>query len=70
MLLNNLTPIFTSIGSWLLFGKKFDQRFLIGMAIALTGAIGLGFEDLQGGEGLLIGDILALLSAVFWEPIF
>lgn len=65
MLLNNLTPIFTSLGSWLCFGKKFDSRFLIGMAIALTGAMALGFEDLNGGGGLLIGDIYAVLSAVF-----
>ncbi|AFY37214.1 protein of unknown function DUF6 transmembrane [[Leptolyngbya] sp. PCC 7376] len=70
MLLNNLTPIFTSLGSWLLFGKKFDRRFLIGMAIALTGALALGFEDLKGGEGLLIGDILAILSAVFLGTYF
>ena len=40
------------------------------MAIALTGALALGFEDLQGGEGLLIGDILAVLSAVFLGTYF
>lgn len=65
MLLNNLTPLFTSLGSWLLLGKRFDRRFLIGMTIALAGAIGLGMEDLQGAEGFLIGDVYALLSAVF-----
>ncbi|OKH20043.1 DMT family transporter [[Limnothrix rosea] IAM M-220] len=70
MLLNNLTPIFTSLGSWLLFGKSFDKRFLIGMAIALTGALGLGFEDLQGGDGLLIGDLLAIASAMFLGTYF
>ncbi|MGB3293379.1 MAG: DMT family transporter [Phormidesmis sp.] len=65
MLLNNLTPLFTSLGSWLLLGKRFDSRFLAGMTIALAGAIGLGMEDLQGAEGFLIGDVYALLSAVF-----
>jgi drug/metabolite transporter (DMT)-like permease len=70
MLLNNLTPIFTSLGSWLIFGKKFDNRFILGMAIALTGAIALGFEDLRGGDGLLIGDIFAVLSAVFLGAYF
>ncbi|MCM1985286.1 DMT family transporter [Lyngbya confervoides] len=70
MLLNNLTPIFTSLGSWILFGKRFDRRFLIGMAIALSGAIALGFEDLSKAEGLLIGDLLALLSAVFLGTYF
>ncbi len=48
MLLNNLTPLFTSLGSWLLLGKRFDKQFLIGMAIALVGAIALGLEDLAG----------------------
>ncbi|NJN73712.1 MAG: DMT family transporter [Limnothrix sp. RL_2_0] len=70
MLLNNLTPIFTSLGSWLIFGKKFDNRFIVGMAIALTGAIGLGFEDLRGGDGLLMGDIYAVSSAVFLGAYF
>ncbi|WP_236612527.1 DMT family transporter [Picosynechococcus sp. NKBG15041c] len=70
MLLNNLTPIFTSLGSWLIFGKKFDKQFLIGMAIALGGAMALGFEDLNGGGGLLIGDFYAILSAVFLGTYF
>lgn len=70
MLLNNLTPIFTSLGSWLLFKKKFDKRFLLGMAIALVGAIALSLEDLQSANGLLIGDLYALLSAVFLGSYF
>jgi drug/metabolite transporter (DMT)-like permease len=65
MLLNNLTPIFTSLGSWLFLGKRFDNKFLAGMGIALSGAIALGLEDLNGAEGLLVGDIYAVLSAVF-----
>ncbi|MEL7084196.1 MAG: DMT family transporter [Cyanobacteria bacterium P01_A01_bin.3] len=65
MLLNNLTPIFTTLGSWLLFSKRFDRQFLVGVAIALAGAIGIGLEDLHSSDGLLIGDLYALLSAVF-----
>ena len=65
MLLNNLTPVFTSIGAWLCLGRRFDYKFLLGMSIALTGALALGLEDLQGSEGHLVGDIYALLSAVF-----
>lgn len=70
MLLNNLTPIFTSLGSWLVFGKRFERKFLLGMVIALTGAIALGLEDLRSAEGLLIGDLYALLSAVFLGTYF
>jgi len=70
MLLNNLTPVFTSLGGWLLMGKRFDNKFLLGMAIALAGALALGMEDLHSAEGNLIGDIYALLSAVFLGSYF
>ena len=70
MLLNNLTPIFTSSLGWLLLGKRFSGKFLLGMAIALLGAIALGFEDVLNSDGLLIGDLYALLSAVFLGSYF
>jgi len=65
MLLNNLTPIFTSLGGWLFLHKRFDNKFIIGMIIALLGALTLGLEDLHSADDNLIGDIYALLSAVF-----
>ncbi|EAZ90446.1 DMT family transporter, partial [Crocosphaera chwakensis] len=65
MLLNNMTPIFTSILAWLLFKKQFDSQFILGMILALSGAIFLGLQDLQGTNSHLIGDFYALLSAVF-----
>lgn len=70
MLLNNLTPVFTSLGGWLFLNKRFDRKFIVGMVIALSGAIALGLEDLQGAEGNLLGDIYALLSAVFLGAYF
>jgi len=70
MLLNNLTPVFTTLGGWLFFNTRFDKRFILGMAIALSGAIALGLEDFHGAEGNLIGDIYALLSAVFLGAYF
>ena len=70
MLLNNLTPIFTSSLGWLFLGKRFSGKFLLGMAIALLGAIALGFEDVLHSDGLLIGDLYALLSAVFLGSYF
>ncbi len=65
MLLGNLTPIFTSLGGWLFLSKRFDHRFLIGMGIALVGAIALGLDDLGGEGGLLVGDLCAIASAAF-----
>ncbi|NEQ96854.1 MAG: DMT family transporter [Cyanothece sp. SIO2G6] len=71
MLLSNLTPVFASAGSWLFLGKRFDTKFVVGVAIAVTGALLLGIEDLQGGEvDSLIGDAYALFSAVFLGTYF
>lgn len=71
MLLSNLTPVFASAGSWLFLGKRFDTKFVVGVAIAVTGALLLGIEDLQGGEvDSLIGDAYALFSAIFLGTYF
>lgn len=64
--LRNLTPLFTTLGGWLLLGRRFDNRFLVGMAIALVGAIAIGLDDLQTAGDNLAGDIAALLSAMFY----
>jgi drug/metabolite transporter (DMT)-like permease len=65
-LLRNFTPLFTTLGSWLLFGRCFDSRFLAGMTVALAGAAAIGIQDLQIAGDNLVGDIAALLAAVFY----
>lgn len=62
--LRNLTPLFTSLGTWLVFGRSFDRRFLLGMFVAICGAIAIGVGDFQLAWHNLTGDILALLSAL------
>lgn len=64
--LRNLTPLFTTLGGWLLLGRRFDNRFLVGLAVALSGAIAIGMDDLQTAGDNLAGDIAALLSAMFY----
>jgi len=64
--LRNLTPLFTTLGGWLLLGRRFDSRFLLGMAVALGGAIAIGMDDLQTAGDNFAGDIAALLSAMFY----
>ncbi|MGD1903938.1 MAG: DMT family transporter [Geitlerinemataceae cyanobacterium] len=70
VLLNNLTPLFTSLGGWLFLGQTFDRRFLLGLGIALGGAIALGASDLHLGGETLWGDGYALLSAAFLATYF
>lgn len=64
-LINNLTPVFTVLGGWLLFKQRFDKRFLVGCAIAVSGLLIIGFNDFQLGIDKLEGDLLALVSALF-----
>lgn len=54
--LHNLTPVFTSLGAWLLFGRHYDRKFGVGMVIAIAGVIAIGLEDLQIASGKNIGD--------------
>jgi drug/metabolite transporter (DMT)-like permease len=64
-LINNLTPVFTILGGWLLFKQRFNRRFLVGCAIAVSGLLIIGFNDFQLGIDKLQGDLLALVSALF-----
>lgn len=64
-LINNLTPVFTVVGGWLLFKQRFDRRFLVGCAIAVSGLLIIGFNDFQLSIDKLQGDLLALVSALF-----
>ena len=61
--LRSLTPLFISLGAWLIFKQHFKRQFLIGMVLSIIGAIVIGWDDLQLGKELLLGDSIALLSA-------
>ena len=43
--LRNLTPLFTSICGWLLLNHRFDSKFLLGMGLAIVGALVIGWDD-------------------------
>ena len=61
--LRNLTPLFTSICGWLLLNHRFDSKFLLGMALAIIGALVIGWDDFNLGQNHLMGDAIALFSA-------
>ena len=67
-LMHNLVPIFTVLGGWLVLGKTFNRKFLVGMAVAIAGAMLLEAESLLSLSlnPELIADLVALLSAVFF----
>lgn len=69
-LLHNLPSVFAVLGGWLFLGQKFDKTFIIGMIIAVGGAISIGIQDLQVSTNHLIGDGWALFSAVVYAGYF
>ncbi|WP_334187750.1 DMT family transporter [Noviherbaspirillum sp.] len=68
-LLSNFAPIFIALWMWLAHKVKFARIFIVGMVIALVGAVmlvGPNAADEGGGSGKLLGDGLGLASAVFY----
>ncbi len=63
-LLTYLSPLWTTLLGWLIWGQQFDKRFLIGMGVAMVGACMIGIEDLQIATGNLQGDGVAVLASV------
>ena len=61
--LRSLTPLFISLAAWLVLKQNFERQFIIGMTLSIVGATAIGWDDLQLGTDLLIGDGIALLSA-------
>ena len=68
-LLSNFAPIFIALWLWYAYRTRFPRIFIIGMLIALAGAILLVGPNAAGGAGhdhKLAGDALGLASAVFY----
>lgn len=65
-LLPNFAPVFVTLAGFLLFGERFSRLFLAGMAIAVGGTMILMGESFELGPRQLLGDSLALSTAVFY----
>lgn len=65
-LLTHMMPLFTTLGAWLVLGRQFSRRFLIGMMVAVAGAIAIGIDDFDGGDNSLWGDAAALGVALLF----
>jgi drug/metabolite transporter (DMT)-like permease len=65
-LLANLAPIFVALAAWLMFRKQPHKKFLLGLAIAVTGMVLLIGGDFQLRGRELIGDALGVVTAMFY----
>ncbi len=65
-LLSNFAPVFIALWMWIAYRVRFAPVFIVGMAVALIGAIMLVGPNASGGDHKLLGDGLGLASAVFY----
>ena len=68
IILQYTEPIWVVILMFLIFGKKPDRTALISIMIVFVGILCFFFEGLSTGKWL--GDLLALLSGVFYAGVF
>ncbi len=66
VLLANFAPIFVTIGGWLLFRQRVTKLFVAGMVLAILGAMMLVGASFSLSREHMIGDLLALTTAVFY----
>lgn len=69
-LLSNFAPVFIALWMWVAWGRRFKGVFVVGMLVALVGAVLLVAPNAGGagstGSQKLLGDALGLGSAVFY----
>ncbi len=65
-LLTNFSPVFVALAAGLLFRETIGWRFVAGMVIAMAGAAVLIGASLEVSPQQVLGDGLALASAVFY----
>lgn len=65
-LLLNLAPVVIAFIMWKIHHTRFSPLFLIGMTIALVGAVGLLGASFAKGGSSMWGDAMGLVSAVFY----
>lgn len=65
-LLNNIAPLWVALVAWLLFREKLTPLFWGGLALTLSGSLLVLGNDLLRHPALGWGDILAIISSVFY----
>lgn len=60
----SLEPVLVMIGAYLIYKDRSNRYAVLGMLIALIGAIGIGFGDIGLSQSAFFGDLLSLLGAL------
>ena len=69
-LLANNAPIFVTIGAWVLWRERPTRGFLAGLVLSVVGCALLSRGGFKPGESTMLGDGLAILTALFYSCYF
>lgn len=62
----NMAPVYVTFAAWAFFGERITQRFLVGLVLAIAGAVTILGDSLWQAKGHIAGDLLASLAALFY----
>jgi drug/metabolite transporter (DMT)-like permease len=62
----NLAPVIVTFGAWFYLREQISFRFLVGMALAMSGAALLVNASAALGARFVLGDVLGLITACFF----
>lgn len=62
----NLAPIFVVPVAWLFYSERVTILFIAGLALTMAGVVALLGQSAELGSLNILGDILAILAAVFY----
>ena len=65
-LLANCAPIFVTLSAWILYRRRPRPLFLTGLALGIAGMVLLLGGDFAHAGRALVGDVLGLVTAVFY----
>ena len=64
VVLVSMGPLFVGLGSWVFLRERLARDTALGILLAATGSVLVGWSDFGGGRDQLLGDVLALTGAV------
>jgi drug/metabolite transporter (DMT)-like permease len=69
-LLNNIAPLWVALYTVVFWRERLSGRFWLGLALTLGGAAVVFGNDLVSNPHLSLGDLLALVSSLFYAAYF
>jgi drug/metabolite transporter (DMT)-like permease len=66
----DFTPVFVTLGVFLLFGERVSRMFVAAIVVGLAGAAILLSESLTLSREHVLGDVFGMITGLFWAAYF